>query len=164
MKFILISILSSWTLCSVAQADSLIIEKTPEWVRHVVFESPLMENYILDSSHNPFYLEADFNEDGLIDIAFFVRSKLENKTGILIVNRGKNIGFILGAGKDIGMGTDISWCSRWFVYREKYIYNFKDKKKKYMISTPGIEIVKDDKTSLIIYWDKKRYKTHIKNL
>tara|TARA_R110002072_G_scaffold303044_1_gene492082 strand:- start:32568 stop:33038 length:471 start_codon:yes stop_codon:yes gene_type:complete len=146
------------------QVDSLMMDRIPSWVRHVVFESALMENYNLDTSRNPFYLEADFNDDGLMDIAFFVKSKLEGKTGVLIVNKGKNVGYILGAGKDIGIGADVFWCNIWFIYREKYIYNFKDKKKKFAIETPGLELVKDEKTSVVIYWDKKRYKTHIKNL
>ena len=151
-------------LTTFAQIDSLSLKRIPEWVKHVVQESALMENYELDVTRNPFYLEADLNGDELIDIAFFVKSKVEGKTGVLIVNKGKNVGYILGAGKDIGIGTDAFWCDTWFVYRDKFIYNFKDKKKKYMISLPGIEIVKSEKTSVVIYWDRKRYKTHIKNL
>jgi len=151
-------------MSSFSQVDSLIYSNTPTWARPVVFESELMKNYVLDYSRNPFYLEADFNGDGLIDIAFFVKSKLEGKTGILIVNQGKNVGFVLGAGKDMGMGSDIFWCKTWYVYREKFIFNFKDKKKKFLIYYPAIELVKTDDTSLVIYWDKKRYKTHIKNL
>ena len=159
-------LLITFIICSnlYGQVDSLMIERIPTWVRHVVFKSSLMENYTLDTSRNPFYLEADFNDDGLVDIAFFVKSKIEGKTGVLIVNKGKNIGFILGAGKEIGIGSDIFWCNVWFVYRDKYIYNFKDKKKKFTIENPGLEIVKDEKTSIVIYWDKKRYRTHIKNL
>ena len=79
----------SFSLTTFSQVDSLIAANTPEWVKPVLFESTLMQNYMLDESRNPFYLEADFNADGLIDIAFFVKSKMEGKTGILIVNRGK---------------------------------------------------------------------------
>ncbi len=147
-----------------AQVDSLILRNIPEWVRPVIFESNLMQNYVLDERRSPFYLEADFNGDGLVDIAFFVKSKMEKKEGVLIVNRGKNVGFILGEGKDIGMRSNIFWCDTWYVYRDKYIYNFKDKKKKYIIYNLGIELVKTETTSLVIYWGKKRYKTHVKNL
>ncbi len=162
MKLVIVFFLSSTSLFS--QVDSLILSNTPSWVRSVLFESSLMQSYELDYTRNPFYLEADFNGDGLVDIAFFVKSKMEGREGILIVNRGKNIGFILGAGKDMGMGANISWCDTWSVYRHKYIYNFKDKKKKYIIYNPGVELVKTENTSLVIYWDKKRYKTHVKNL
>lgn len=164
MKLLLILSSFIFVLSSSAQTDSLILSNTPEWVRSVLFESSLMQNYVLDESRNPFYLEADFNGDGLVDIAFFVKSKMEGREGILIVNRGKNIGFVLGAGKDIGMGSNISWCDTWYVYRDKFIYNFKDKKKKYIIYNPGLELVKTENTSLVVYWDKKRYKTHVKNL
>ena len=158
----LVFILFQFTVSS--QIDSLSLQRIPEWARQVVQESSLMENYDLDVTRNPFYLEVDLNGDDLVDIAFFVKSKVEGKTGVLIVNKGKNVGYVLGAGKDIGIGTDVFWCDTWFVYRDKFIYNFKDKKKKYMIARPGIEIVKSEKTSVVIYWDKKRYKTHIKNL
>ena len=148
-----------------AQVDSITYERVPDWSCSTLFESSLMSNYELDDTRNPFYLEADFSGDGLIDIAFFIKNKINKKTGVLIVNRGKNLAFVLGAGKDnVGIGTDLFWCNRWFVYRDKFIYNFDDKKKRFMISNPGLEIVKSDQTSVVVYWDKKRYKTYIKNI
>lgn len=163
VKVIFISIfISSFQLFG--QLDSITILKTPKWAADVVMESSLMEKYSIDTLRNPFYFEEDFNGDDIVDIVFFVKDKIDNKTGVLIVNGGKNIGFIVGAGKDTAMGSDLFWSDNWFVYRDRYIYNFKAKKKKFIISEPGIELVKDLETSLIVYWDKSKYKTHVKSL
>ena len=142
----------------------LLQKRIPEWARKVVGNSEIMKNYEILDNINPFYLEADFNADELVDIVFYVKGKLSKKNGVAIINHGDNNVYILGAGKDMGMGTDISWCNTWFIYRDKWIYNFNDKKKKFMIRNPGIEIVKSEKTSVIIYWDKRRYKTYIKHI
>ncbi len=158
--FILLSFLNGVTFGQ----DHTLMERTPEWVRSVITKSEIMKNYEVLEDVNPFYLEADFNGDELVDIVFFVRHKTEKKKGVAIVNRGSNNVYILGAGKDIGLGTDISWCSNWFIYRDKWVYNFKDKKKKFMLRLPGIEIVKSEKTSSVIYWDRRRYKTYIKHI
>ena len=153
-----------FTVHFVSAQDSTLYQRIPEWVRPVLEKSEIMKNYVIQDDINPFYLEADFNGDEVVDIVFMVEHKLEKKRGVAIVNRGNNNIYILGAGKDIGMGTDISWCSTWFVYRDKWIYNFNDRKKKFMLRLPGIEIVKSEKTSSVIYWDKRRYKTYIKHI
>ena len=139
-------------------------QRIPEWAKKVVENSEIMKSYEILDEINPFYLEADFNADELVDIVFYVKGKLSQKNGVAIINRGDNNVYILGAGKDIGMGTDISWCNTWFVYRDKWIYNFNDKKKKFMIRNPGIEIVKSEKTSVVLYWDKRSYKSYVKHI
>jgi len=147
-----------------SQVPESIVYKTPSWVLPVLKNSELMKSYEVLDRMNPFYFEDDFNADGFLDIALFVKHKQNGKEGVVIVNGGKNVPFIFGAGKEIGMGSDIQWCEQWFVYRDKFIYNFDDKKKKFIINHPGIEIVKSETTSVIIYWDKRRYKTHIKHI
>lgn len=149
---------------SFAQLSDSMKMKTPSWVLPILEKSELMKGYEVLDRMNPFYFEDDFNDDGFLDIVLFVKSKLSGKEGVVIVNGGKNVPFIFGAGKEIGMGSDIQWCEQWFIYRDKFIYNFDDKKKKFIISHHGIEIVKSESTSVIIYWDKRRYKTHIKHI
>lgn len=115
-------------------------------------------------SINPFYFEEDFTGDEIIDIVFMVKNKQSGKFGTFIINGGKNIAFVMGAGKPIGLGTNVSWCDKWYVYRHKSIYNFEAKKKKVPLRTPGIELKKSEEKSIVIYWDKRRYKTAIKNV
>jgi hypothetical protein len=144
--------------------DTLTVKRIPAWANSVLENSSIASNYKVSDKINPFYLEADFNGDELMDIVFFIESKTDGKHGIVIINRGTNNIFVLGAGKDLGMGSDISWCNTWFVYRDKWIYNFNDKKKKFSIRYPGIEIVKSETTSAVVYWDGRRYKTYIKRI
>lgn len=164
MKLVLLALSISIGSVLFAQDSTLTLmeERIPEWARKVLNNSEIMTNYEVIDSVNPFYLEADFTGDDLADIVFMVKSKSTNQMGVSIVNRGDNKIFIFGAGKPVGMGTNISWCDKWYVYREKHIYNFSDRKKKFYIKHPGIEIVKNEKSSIVIYWDRRRYKTHIK--
>ncbi len=123
-----------------------------------------MDNYVVIGKVNPFYLEEDLNGDDLSDIVFWVKLKAGRQEGLAILHRGNNDLYIVGAGKDMGMGSDISWSNRWFVYRDQWVYNFNDKKKKFMLPHPGIEIVQSEKTSVVIYWDKRRYSSYIKHI
>lgn len=148
-----------------AQADSTYIpNNTPSWAKTVLASSELYKNYSIIDTINPFYFEGDYTSDGLIDIAFIVRNKQSDEVGTFIINGGKNISFVLGAGKPIGIGTNINSCDRWFVYREKYIYNFNARKKKTPLKHTSIEFPKTDQRSIIVYWDKHKYKTAIKDI
>jgi len=60
--------------------------------------------YALDSWLNPFYLQADFNGDGLKDVAVLLREKATDKAGVLIVHGSTNESFVLGAGTTVGNG------------------------------------------------------------
>lgn len=147
------------------QSDStLLYQRIPKWAQTVLSTNELFKNYTIIDSINPFYFEADFTGDGTVDIVFMVRHNLSDKVGLFIINGGKNIAFVLGAGKDIGMGDNIAWCDKWFVYRDKFIYNFDARKKKLTLKYPAIEIQKNDQRSIILYWDKRKYKTAIKNV
>lgn len=145
------------------EGDSILYQNIPHWARMAMDNSELMKGYVLLDDLNPFYLEADFNSDEQSDIVFNVKNRLENKIGFAIINRGTNNIFIVGAGNDIGMGTDASWCKRWFIYRDNWVYNFSDKKK-YSLREPRVEIVKSNSTSSVIYWDKRRYNIYIKHI
>lgn len=140
-------------------------EHIPGWAKEVVLKSEQAKSYEIIQKTNPFYLEADFNGDELVDIAFHVKNKLTGKEGVMFVNNGTNNVFILGCGKAMGMGSDTKWCNKWFVYRGKSVVNFKNKKSvKTTLRYPAIEVVKNDEVSLIIYWDRRGYKTLIKYL
>lgn len=161
LKFLLLFLL---TIQYSQAQDSLFLDRTPEWALDAFEKSSLSENYYLIDSLNPFYLEEDFNGDEIIDIALMVTEKISNKRGVLIINGGKNICYIVGAGKNIGIGTDITWCKTWYVYRQKFAQNLNAKQKKILFKNPCIEIKKTAEKSIIIYWDKKRYSTYIKDL
>ena len=83
--------------------------------------------------------------------------------GIFVINGGKNLCFVIGAGKPIGMGSNIDLCNKWFIFRDKAIYNFDSKKVKTVIRTPGIELRKTYSKSVIIFWDRRKYIAKIKS-
>ncbi|MFT5777446.1 MAG: hypothetical protein ACI837_000378 [Crocinitomicaceae bacterium] len=162
---LLIGIILFTSTITLAQSDSsLLYKRIPLWAQKALERSELISNYTIVDSINPFYLEDDFNGDGEVDIVFFIEQKLSKEAGVFIINGGKNIGFVLGAGKPIGMGSTISWCNQWFVYRARSIYNFDARQKKLLIKANGIELRKTEDKSIIIYWDRRTYKTAIKKV
>ena len=140
--------------------NSLLSKRIPAWVKPVIEKSDVAKNYTIIDSINPFYLEVDLTGDKLDDIVFFVRNNQDGKKGVMIINRGKNILFVLGGGKDIGMGDNVNWCNRWFVYRDKGIFDGVGKKKA-SLKYPAIRLEKSDRLSLYIYWSGKKYKTYV---
>lgn len=146
-----------------AQQDSLkavlLQKRIPAWVKPVIEKSEVAQNYSIIDSINPFYLEVDLTGDKLDDIVFFVRNKFDGKKGVMIINRGKNLLFVLGAGKDIGMGDHVNWCNTWFVYRDRGLFDGVGRKKA-TLKYPAIRLEKSEKISLFIYWSGKKYKTY----
>lgn len=137
----------------------LLEKRIPEWTRPIVSKSEIKDNYYISDTINPFYLEADFNGDKLVDIAFYIVSKVDGKSGILIIHRQTNIHFIIGAGKDFGMGDNMSWVKVWSIHREQSIRSFTNEKTQLSLKYPAIRIVKSDEISAYFYWTGKKYKT-----
>jgi len=72
------------------------------------------DQYELATVLNPYFQRADFNGDGRIDAALFVRSRGSGKYGIIIVHSGQHYYNLVGAGKDTGhWGDDLAWLQRW---------------------------------------------------
>lgn len=141
------------------EKEILLEKRIPEWVKPVIAKAEIEKTYTISDTINPFYLEADFNGDKQEDIAFYVINKLDGKSGVLIVHRGTNIHYILGAGKDFGMGDSMPWLKIWSVHREKSIKSFIHEKKPMSIKYPAIRLVKSDEISAYFYWTGKKYKT-----
>jgi hypothetical protein len=141
-------------------AQKLLDKRIPAWVKPVIEKSEVAKNYTIIDDINPFYLEADLTGDRLDDIVFLVQSKFDGKKGVMIINRGKNTLFIMGAGKDLGMGDHINWCNSWFIYRDKGLFDGTGHRKA-TLKYPALLIPKSEKLNLYIYWTGKKYKTHI---
>jgi hypothetical protein len=139
---------------------TLLDKRIPAWVKPILEKSEVAKNYTITDAINPFYLEADLTGDKLDDIVFFVESKFDGKKGVMIINRGKNTLFIMGAGKDLGMGDHVNWCQTWFIYRDKGLFDGTGHRKA-TLKYPAIRLEKSEKVNLYIYWTGKKYKTHI---
>lgn len=165
MKTILLLLVSLLFHATIQAQDSvkevtLLDLRIPAWVKPIIEKSDVAKNYTINDTLNPFYLEADFTGDKLDDIVLFVESKFDGKKGVMIINRGKNLLFVLGAGKDLGMGDHINWCNRWFIYRDKGLFDGLGKRKA-TLKYPAIRIEKSDRINLYIYWSGKKYKTYV---
>lgn len=148
----------SYTSFSQINADSLMMENIPEWVRPVLEKSELAQKHQILQNFNPFYLEADFNADKQDDIAFFVENKIDHTKGVMIINKGKNLVFIIGCGTQTDMGSSLTWAKRWFVYRNKSLWN-NGTNKKASLKSPAIQLIRNEKDSMVIYWTGRKYKT-----
>jgi len=139
---------------------TLLDKRIPAWVKPVIEKSEVAADYRIVDVINPFYLEADLTGDKLDDIIFFVESKFDGKKGVMIINRGKNTLYVLGAGKDIGVGDHVNWCQTWFIYRDRGLFDGVGHQKA-TLKYPAIRLEKSEKYNLYIYWTGKKYKTHV---
>lgn len=163
MRFLTITflVLNFW---SFGQIDSLYLSKVPDWAVKTIQSNELFKTYQIKTDTNPFYLEEDLDGDEKVDLVLWVVNRSIKMEGVAVIHRGDNSVHIIGAGKDMGMGSTIAWSKNWFIYRDEWVYNFNDRKKKFMLPNPGIEIRKDSKISVVFYWDKRSYKSYIKHI
>lgn len=156
-KLFILLFCSGCFLQSIAQQDSLILENIPLWVRPILEKSDVAQKHTILTSLNPFYLESDFNGDKNDDIAFSVENKTDKSRGIMIVNKGKNIIYIIGCGSPTDMGSSLTWGKSMFVFREKQIRS--ENKTRATLKYPAVQVTGHSRGSLVIYWTGKKYKT-----
>ncbi len=146
---------------SFAQSDSTLLQDNmPEWVKPILEKSDIAQKHTILTEFNPFYFEADLTGDNSVEMIFFVENKIDHTKGVMIVNSGKNLVFIVGCGNPTEMGSSLSWTKRWFVYRNRIIMN-RGSNKKVTLKYPGIQLVGTGNSTLVIYWTGKKYKTFI---
>lgn len=144
--------------------DFVLYENCPLWVR--VGSFGLNSDFIVTRDLNPFYLEADFDGGGKPDVALFVKERITEKRGILIIHFETKQFFHLGCGKDIGHGgDDWKWIDVWKIYREKTAERtlFKDNNdidgsETVELANVAIEISRSEASSNLIMWDGSNYR------
>lgn len=141
-----------------SEKEILLDKRIPNWVKPILAKTEL-SNYKISDTINPFYLEADFNGDKFEDIAFYIVSKVDGKSGILIIHRQTNLYYIIGAGRDFGMGESMPWLKVWSIHRDKTIKSFTNDKDQMTLKYPAVRIMKSDAISAYFYWTGKKYKT-----
>lgn len=121
----------------------LLLYRLPDWtieaLQHIPAKDLKITGYI-----NPYYLEADFNGDGLQDIVIYVEQLKTKKKGFMIVHQTTNDRYILGAGRSFGNGIDdFEWADIWKIKREK--------------GKVGLFVEKPDSISGLISWNGTEY-------
>src|ERR1700754_3743565 len=95
----------------------------PDWADKCFKKNELDMRYERRAFIKPAYLEADFNGDGLQDIACLVIEKHTKKKGVIVIHRGSNNYFVFGAGAKFGNGSDdFKWAGGWKVYKDRITY------------------------------------------
>lgn len=146
----------------------VILESLPDWVNstEVISDYKIKDKYSLDPRLNPFYLEEDFNGDGILDIALPIKEIISKKVGFAIIHGGKNEVFIVGAGKTIknGLDDDPSYIDVWKLNREKENTGTDTDEQGDLIETtpifinqPSIKILKTELGGGLIFWNGKEY-------
>jgi hypothetical protein len=145
-------------------ADFATTEKLPDWVSSDIVESLTGQAYRIDINMNPFYLEADFNNEGMIDIAIFVRNSQTGESGIIIKHREDKSTHILAAGQTFNKMTDLDWMDFWKLYREPYADKTTftddldiDGSERIEINYIAIQVGQSEGSSNLIIWDGKQY-------
>jgi len=165
MKIKFISVFLSTFISTITFAQS----KLPKDFNEAFTRLKISAKYEATGFTKPSYLEADFNKDGVIDVAVLVVEKSTKKRGILIMHGGKNQYFILGAGIKFGNGgNDFKWLKGWSLYVKNTAYETTFNKdgdmtgsKKISLGKPAL-YVHDLEDGLptsggIIYWTGQKY-------
>jgi hypothetical protein len=146
------------------QPEFSVIRKLPDWVNSTFHLKVYDQEYKVDQSINPFYLEADFNSSGKIDIAIFIQNTDTNETGILIKHQEDDRIFILGAGIPFNEMTDFGWMELWKLYREPTaeVTTFKEKfdiagSEMVDLKNIAIEVGREESPGNLITWDGIKY-------
>jgi hypothetical protein len=85
----------------------------------------LNQDFSLNYSLKPAWLKADFNGDGVADLAVMVNGKTSTKKGLLVIHGKTGKYFIFGAGTPIAKMDDLSWVDNWGLYKERTAYETK---------------------------------------
>ena len=133
----------------------------PDVIKGAIITSSLARNYDLSVRINPFYLRGDFNGDGKIDIAAFVKQRSTGKFGIAIIHGEAEKATILGAGTAIGNGgDDFEWMDSWQVYSKDRAALEGGEKSLPHLRGDALLVSKSEAASALISWNGKRYVWH----
>ncbi|WP_158974989.1 hypothetical protein [Cellulophaga sp. L1A9] len=133
----------------------------PNSISHVKFET----KYQINETSNPYYLEEDFNNDGVLDIIITIKNIESKKKGWLIIHGNSNESFKIFDGKGLKNREEI--CSdnsvkSWNISKSKIHYpgveeySGNGENGELIIDVPSIFI----KTACgcgIIYWNGEEY-------
>jgi hypothetical protein len=149
---------------AITQPDSLssaspgAIRDVPDAVKRALTNGSAGKEYDLSFRINPSYLEGDFDGDGEMDVAVFVKERSTGKLGIAIVHGTTGKVIILGAGIRIGNGgDDFEWMDSWQVYSKTRATHAAGETGVPHLRGDALLVEKSEAASALIYWNGKRY-------
>jgi hypothetical protein len=158
-----------FSLSSVAQELSpQLMESIPLWV-HLRFEKPDLKDYVITPRINPLYQRGDFNGDGKLDIALWVKNRKNNKSGIVVIHRGTEKAYVIGAGNLVrdragkalwareNGGADFDVIDAWTVYEKGAVEQGVEEDSPPVLKGDALEMIKTESASGLLYWTGVRY-------
>ena len=135
--------------------SSRAVDDLSETVKRALANGAFARDYDISSRVNPSFLHGDFDGDGIMDVAAFVKQRSTGKFGIAIVHGANNKVTILGAGTAIGNGGDnFEWMDSWEIYSKDRATKGTSAPK---LRGDAILVSKSEAASALIYWNGKRY-------
>jgi len=128
----------------------------PGWVVERAAKLNFDKKYDLSLHLNPFYLPVDFDNDGKIDIAVWIKERSSGKKGVAIFIKSQEDIHLIGAGKKFGMGDgDYSWANLWLPFDKTGLKKSHWEKNPPKNIGQGIVLRQFESSSGAVYWNGK---------
>ena len=86
----------------------------PKWTLQIWESAAFKDKYAFDFDINPFYISADFDNDGSLDLAVLIKENASGKKGVLLVRQSNSAYSIFGAGRRGSLwGDNWNWLKTW---------------------------------------------------
>jgi len=148
-------------IVSSAEAQGLTTEQldtVPDWARAVIERPDFAKTYDLDGHINPFCQRADFDGDGKLDFATFIRERSSGKIGIAFIHHSSGAVYIVGAGKPGIHGDDYAWVDAWRVFEKGIVAQGAGEGPPPKLKGDALLIFKTEAASAILWWTGTTYR------
>src|SRR5882724_9023769 len=130
----------------------------PESANRLFKTTGLDRQYEFSSHLKPSYLSGDFDGDGKPDIAVLVKQKRSGKIGIAVCHSSTNKVLFIGAGTEVGNGSDnFDWMDIWNVSPKATAARKVGKATAALLKGDALHVEKSESASALIYWNGRRY-------
>jgi hypothetical protein len=134
----------------------------PPQVSTVLERAGFPRVYLLSFHVNPYYLHADFNGDGKLDTALWIRENGSNKAGIAVLHGETDELIIVGAGKKFGPpewnSDDLNGLDAWYVQLRGPVGQGVGEGPPPTLRGDAILAMKSESASGLIYWTGNDYR------
>jgi hypothetical protein len=146
---------------AIAQSDepssqsSRTVDDLPDTIKRAIVNGSLAKEYEISFRMNPSFLRGDFDGNGKVDIAVFVKARSTGKFGVAIIYNATNKATVLGAGTTFGNGgDDFEWMDSWEIYSKDRVTRGTSAPK---LHGDALLVSKSEAASALICWNGKRY-------
>lgn len=142
-------------------AQSLTVQElnaVPDWAKRVIERPAFTTGYELAGHLNPFCQRGDFDGDGKLDFAVFIRERSSGKIGIALIHHATGALYIVGAGKPGFHGDDYAWVDAWSVFDKDVVPQGADEGPPPKLKGDALLIFKTEAASAILWWTGRGYR------